>query len=137
MEISVVSISAVVATLNQVTKLIAKDVFGKKVNRFIPIFSIVYGILLGVIGYYTKISDFGNTVIEAIFIGVSAGAAATGYHQVGKQLAKGDDEEDENYDDDEEDETEDDELAVEDVTLEDVTLEGESENEGDESTDSD
>lgn len=34
--------------------------------------------------------EMGNNIIEAIFIGISAGAAATGIHQIGKQFGKTD-----------------------------------------------
>lgn len=127
MEISVVSISTLVVTLNQVTKLISKDVFGKNINRFIPIFSIMYGIILGIVGYYTKLSNFGDSIFEAIFIGVTAGAAATGYHQVGKQLTKNDT--DINLDDKDEELNEDTDVELEDISLE------ESEDESDETED--
>lgn len=90
MEFSIVTISAFVATLNEITKFIFKNVFDKDVKKFIPLFSIIYGIILGVCGYYSHLSDFGDTIFEAVFIGISSGAAATGFHQVGKQLSKTD-----------------------------------------------
>jgi hypothetical protein len=59
-------------------------------KKFIPLFSLVYGVGLGIAGYYTPNVDMGTNLIEAIFIGLSAGAAATGVDQVGKQLGKKD-----------------------------------------------
>ena len=32
----------------------------------------------------------GSNLVEAIFIGISAGSASTGVHQIGKQLSKDD-----------------------------------------------
>ena len=87
LEFSIVTITAFVAALNEVTKLIFKCV-NKNVDRFIPIFSLVFGVALGVWGYYIPDVDMGKNIIEAIFIGLSAGAAATGCHQVYKQLSK-------------------------------------------------
>lgn len=86
MEFSIITVSAFVATLNEITKAVSKDVFKKDINRFIPLFSIGYGLALGLVAWFTKISGFGNNAIEAAFIGLSSGAAATGYHQIGKQL---------------------------------------------------
>lgn len=101
LEFSIVSLSAFVGALNELTKAVSKSVFKKEINRFIPIFSIIYGILLSIIGYRSQVSYFGTNIIEAIFIGLSSGAAATGYHQVGKQLMKT--EEQESFDETEED----------------------------------
>ena len=86
MEFSIITVSAFVATLNEITKAIAKDVFNKSANRLIPLFSIGYGLALGLIAWFAKIPGFGTNAIEAAFIGLSSGAAATGYHQIGKQL---------------------------------------------------
>lgn len=88
LEFTVVTISVFVSTLNEITKALAKGVFHKDINRFIPIFSIVYGISLAILAFYTGIENFGNNLVEAMFIGLSSGAAAVGYHQVGKQLFK-------------------------------------------------
>ena len=51
MEFSTVTIAAFVGILNELTKSIAKDVFKKDINRFIPIFSLIYGVALSIIGY--------------------------------------------------------------------------------------
>ena len=90
MEFSIVTISAFVAILNETTKTIAKSL-GYNINRLIPICSLIFGVILGVVGYYTPNVQLGNNLIEAIFIGLSAGAASTGCHQVYKQLSKDDD----------------------------------------------
>ena len=88
LEFSIVTISVFVSTLNEITKALAKGVFRKDINKFIPLFSIAYGIGLAIAAFYTGIENFGNNIIQAIFIGLSSGAAAVGYHQVGKQLLK-------------------------------------------------
>jgi hypothetical protein len=49
---------------------------------------VVYGIILGIIGYYLPDANMGSNLVEAIFIGISAGSASTGIHQIGKQLTK-------------------------------------------------
>lgn len=85
---SSLSVSAFVAVLNEITKTIAKDVFKKDINKYIPLFSIGYGIILGLLGYFFYTESFGDDLVKAIFIGLASGAAATGYHQIGKQLMK-------------------------------------------------
>ena len=87
MEFSITTIGAFVALLNEVTKMIAAQ-FGYKINRLIPIFSLVYGVALGIAGYFIPNVQMGNNLVEAIFIGLSAGGAATGCHQVYQQLSK-------------------------------------------------
>lgn len=90
LELSIITISSFVTFLDTVTMIIGRQCFKKDINRFIPIFSLVYGLALGIAGYYTPNIDMGSNIIEAIFIGLSAGAAATGINQVGKQLSKND-----------------------------------------------
>ena len=87
MEFSIITISAFVAIANEATKKISDDVFKFDIHRYIPIFSIVYGVILGIVGYFGEFEGFGESVVTAIFIGMSSGAAATGCHQIGKQLA--------------------------------------------------
>lgn len=91
-EFSIMTISAFVAALNECVKLIGKT-FGWNVKRYIPIFSLVFGALLGLWGYSIDSVDMGRNIVEALFIGLSAGGAATGCHQIFKQLSKDDDEE--------------------------------------------
>jgi ammonia channel protein AmtB len=75
--------------MNELTKTVAKNVFNKDINKFIPIFSLVYGIILGLVGYFCGAGGFEKPV-ESVFIGLASGAAATGYHQIGHQLMKDD-----------------------------------------------
>lgn len=88
LEFSIVSISAFVSVLNELTKTIANNCFGKSVNRYIPIFSLVYGVALAICGYCIPDTYFGNNLVEAVFIGLSAGGAAVGIHQTFHQLSK-------------------------------------------------
>lgn len=88
LEFSIVSISAFVSVLNELTKTIANNCFKKSINRFIPIFSLIYGVTLAVCGYYIPDTYFGRNVVEAVFIGLAAGGAATGIHQTFHQLSK-------------------------------------------------
>lgn len=87
-EFSIMTIGVFVAGLNEVVKLIGKTLGWKDVNRFIPIFSIVFGAMLGFIGYQLDNVDMGNNIVEAIFIGLAAGGSATGCHQIYKQMTK-------------------------------------------------
>ena len=86
MKLSIVTIGLFVGMLNQATKYIATNFIKRDVSKFIPICSVIYGILFGVIGYFMPGVDMGSDLLEAIFIGISAGSASTGVHQIGKQL---------------------------------------------------
>lgn len=90
LEFSIITITAFVSMLDMTLILIMKNFCKGDFKRFIPIFSIIFGIGLGIAGYYTKNVEMGNNLVEAIFIGLSAGAAATGIDQVSKQLTKND-----------------------------------------------
>lgn len=89
LQFSIITITTFVTMLVSTTRYIATACFRKDISRTLPIFSIVYGVALALAGYYATNVDMGNNVIEAFFIGLSAGAAATGFNQVGKQLYKG------------------------------------------------
>lgn len=87
---SIITITAFVSFLDTLTISIMKNFVKCDFKKFIPLFSLAYGLGLGIAGYYTPNVDMGANIIEAIFIGLSAGAAATGVDQVGKQLGKKD-----------------------------------------------
>lgn len=87
MELTIAMITAFVGVLNEGTKSIAKSL-DKDINKYIPIFSIIYGVILGVCGYFMPDTIVGKTLLESIVIGVSAGLASTGCHQVFHQLSK-------------------------------------------------
>ena len=90
LEFSIISISTFVTVLNEVVKYMADTMFKKDIKRYIPMFSIIFGIVLGIIGFYIPNVEMGNNIVEAIFIGIAAGSAATGVNQIGKQLYKKD-----------------------------------------------
>lgn len=121
LEFSIVTISSFVGALNQIVKYISKSVFKKDISKYIPLFSIGFGIILGVAGYYIPKVEMGSNIIEAIFIGIAAGSAATGFHQVGKQLGKNDNDDPititEEEDTDEEDIPVEDEYTVNEIPL--------------------
>jgi asparagine N-glycosylation enzyme membrane subunit Stt3 len=87
LEFSIATISVFVGLLNEAVKNIAKNSFNADINKYIPICSLVFGLILGIAGYLMPNVDMGNNIIEAIFIGLSAGSAATGVHQIGKQMS--------------------------------------------------
>ena len=88
MQFSIITITTFVTLLNNIVIYIAKTTFQFDIKKYIPIISIIFGMLLGIIGFYTPDVDMGTNLIEAVFIGISAGASATGIDQVGKQLNK-------------------------------------------------
>ena len=88
MKLSIVTIGLFVGMLDQATKYITTNFVKQDMTKYIPVFSVVYGIILGIIGYFMPGVDMGSDLLEAIFIGASAGGASTGVHQIGKQLSK-------------------------------------------------
>ena len=90
LEFSIVPITTFVAMINKCTKYFANLIFKKDIKKYIPIFSVVFGIALGVIGFYLPNVEMGNNIVEAVFIGIAAGAGSTGIHQIGKQFVKTD-----------------------------------------------
>lgn len=94
LEFTAITLAAFVVALNEVVKIIAVAITGdeEKIKRYIPIFSLVFGVILGIIGYFMPNVAMGNNIVEAIFFGLASGASATGYHQVFKQLKKPTDE---------------------------------------------
>ena len=85
---SILTIGTFVTILDAICIYIARASFSKDIKKIIPIFSIIFGIILGIAGYYTPDVEMGSNLVEAIFIGLSAGAAATGVNQISKQLGK-------------------------------------------------
>lgn len=88
MTLSIVTIGAFVATLNQGTKYIATNFIKRDISKWIPVFSVIYGIILGIIGFYVPEANMGSSLVEAIFIGIAAGSGSTGIHQIIKQHTK-------------------------------------------------
>ena len=88
LQFSIITISSFVTILDESVKTISSQCFKKDVTRFLPLLSVIFGIGLGIVGFYTPSVDMGNNLVEAIFIGLSAGSAATGVNQISKQLNK-------------------------------------------------
>ena len=87
LQFSIGTISIFVGVLNELVKTIVKTSFNFDINKYIPIFSIIFGMILGIIGYFLPDVEMGENIVEAIFIGLAAGSTATGIHQIGKQLS--------------------------------------------------
>lgn len=86
LEFSIATISLFVGALNELVKTISKKCFNYDISTYIPIFSIAFGLILGVIGYFAPNITMGNNIVEAIFIGIASGGNAVGFHQIYKQL---------------------------------------------------
>ena len=127
LEFSIVTISSFVGVLNEIVKYISKTVFKKDISKYIPLFSIGFGIILGITGFYIPNVAMGNNVVEAIFIGLAAGSAATGFHQVGKQLGKNDNADPIAIDEEEEDTDEEDTPVEDEYTLNEIPLDQDGE----------
>ena len=78
LQFSILTIGTFVTMLDSISIFIGKACFKKDIKRIVPILSLTFGLILGIAGYYTPNVDMGRNLIEAIFIGLSAGAAATG-----------------------------------------------------------
>lgn len=57
-------------------------------DKFIPIIVGVCGGALGIVGLYTMPTFPVDNIIDAVAVGIASGLAATGVHQVFKQLSK-------------------------------------------------
>jgi hypothetical protein len=58
-------------------------------DKFIPIIVGVCGGILGVVGLMTMPTFPVDNYIDAVAVGIASGLAATGVHQIGKQLSEG------------------------------------------------
>jgi len=88
LEFSIATISIFVGVLNELVKWISHKCFNYDIKKYIPIFSIGFGLILGIACYFTPNIDMGKNLLEAIFIGIASGGNAVGFHQVYKQLTK-------------------------------------------------
>lgn len=88
MEGSIIAITSFVTVINNALIYIASTTFGFDIRKYIPMVSVILGLIMGVIGYYSSNIEMGSNLMEAVFIGVSAGSAATGINQIGKQMTK-------------------------------------------------
>lgn len=81
---------ATVAGITVICFLAAELVKATPLNdKWLPIFCGVLGACLGVLGWHVMPGFPADNVINAIAVGISSGLAATGSHQIYKQLSKG------------------------------------------------
>ena len=92
-EFSIATIGVFVGLFNELVKFIATTYFKKDINKFIPLISIGFGLILGIVGYFIPEVKMGGNIVEAIVVGIASGASAVGVHQIGKQLTKTNDDE--------------------------------------------
>ena len=85
---SIATIGIFVFIIDTITKTVFKSIGKESWYRFIPLCSLIYGLVLGVAGYYIPDVEMGNNIIEAIFIGLAAGSGSTGIHQLYRQQIK-------------------------------------------------
>ena len=84
---SVPIITLLVYWLNELVKQITNN--NENFKRFIPIFSTLSGMILGVVVFYAFPSmEIAKNVLYAIGVGGVSGLAATGSNQIFKQLGK-------------------------------------------------
>lgn len=85
-----VSVPVIVTAVTGCLQLLKKAINGnEKVVRFFPVIAAMLGAALGIVFFYA-IPDImpATNVLVALLIGGSSGLAATGTHQVFKQLTK-------------------------------------------------
>ena len=58
-------------------------------NKWMPIIAGTIGGILGAAMYYIGVGDLGDYLLEAVAVGISSGLAATGAHQMYKQIKGG------------------------------------------------
>ena len=71
LEFSIITISSFVTMLNEGLKYFTDLVLKKDISKYIPIFSVIFGIILGIVGYYIPTVEMGDNIVEAIFIGIN------------------------------------------------------------------
>lgn len=86
------SVPIIVAIVYGALELYKKIIQGKGILiKIIPIIAVVLGILIGIAAFYL-VPDIiiADNVITAILVGGASGLAATGTHQLFKQISKND-----------------------------------------------
>ena len=80
--------SVTIWAITVICYLVAEGIKATKLdNKWLPIICGSLGGILGVVAMYV-IADFpGHDILNAIAIGIVSGLAATGAHQIGKQLS--------------------------------------------------
>lgn len=89
-QLDFISVPVIVTVVTGFLQLLKKIINGnEKIIRFFPIIAAVLGAVLGIIAFFALPDIIPATnVFVALLIGISSGLAATGTHQVFKQLSK-------------------------------------------------
>ena len=58
-------------------------------DKWIPVSTLATGAGLGIMCFYGGVEDYAVNIVEGIARGIVSGAAATGIHQIWKQLSGG------------------------------------------------
>ncbi len=89
MDMEIISIPAIAATVGGVMQLLKRTLSNETLNRLIPLLSLLLGALIGIGLFYAypEVIPADNAAV-ALLIGAASGWAATGAHQTGKQLEK-------------------------------------------------
>lgn len=88
MESTLILITTLSGILSEVVKKLAPKFTTKDVNHIIPIISLVSGICISIIFYYSNFCFVGETIIEAIICGCISGSGSVGIHQLPTQMRK-------------------------------------------------
>ncbi len=83
MEIGIASVAAITVICYLVAQAIKATPLE---NKWLPIISGAVGGVLGVVGYYVMPDFPADDIITAVSVGIVSGLAATGAHQIYKQL---------------------------------------------------
>lgn len=83
MEIGIASVAAITIICYLVAQAIKATPLE---NKWLPIISGAVGGVLGVVGFYVMPDFPADDIITAISVGIVSGLAATGAHQIYKQL---------------------------------------------------
>lgn len=80
--ITVWAITVICFVIAEIVKLSPLD------EKWIPVMCGIFGGILGVVASYVMPTFPADNLLDAIAIGIVSGLAATGAHQIGKQLSK-------------------------------------------------
>lgn len=87
MELGIVSFAAITAIV--FVAGYAWKTASKLDDKWIPVVCATLGMLLGILCYVVRVPDFpADDIVNAAAVGIESGLAATGFHQIWKQLNK-------------------------------------------------
>ena len=77
-----------VAAITVICYLIAEGVKATAIeNKWLPVICGVFGAVLGVVAFFIMPGFPGEDILTSVAIGIVSGFAATGVHQLGKQIS--------------------------------------------------